>query len=99
MKIPQETADKKYNWYLYTVAFEGGRDAVKDSLAKENIGATVYYSPPVHKTPFYKQMAPGTKLGQTEWAADHVLSLPIHPHVTEGDITRIAEATAKAAGH
>jgi dTDP-4-amino-4,6-dideoxygalactose transaminase len=96
MQIPQETADKKFNWYLYTVALGGGRDSVKDALARENIGATVYYSPPVHKTPFYKQLAPGTTLPSTEWAADHVLSLPIHPHVSEDDIERIAKATLKA---
>jgi dTDP-4-amino-4,6-dideoxygalactose transaminase len=95
-QIPQETADKKFNWYLYTVSFGGGRDSVKDALARENIGATVYYSPPVHKTPFYKQLAPGTTLPSTEWAADHVLSLPIHPHVSEDDVERIAKGTLKA---
>jgi dTDP-4-amino-4,6-dideoxygalactose transaminase len=96
LKIPQETADKKFNWYLYTVAFEGRRDAIKDALVKENIGATVYYNPPVHKTPFYMQLAPTTKLPNTEWAADHVLSLPVHPQVTGDDIGRIAESTTKA---
>lgn len=93
IKIPQETQDKKFNWYLYTVAFGQARDSIKDSLAKQNIGATVYYNPPVHKTPFYERIAPGTKLASTEWAADHVLSLPIHPHVSEHDIERIAEST------
>ena len=95
IRIPQETADKKFNWYLYTVAFDGGssRDEAKDALAKDNIGATVYYSPPVHKTPFYMKLAPGTKLPATEWAADNVLSLPVHPHVTEQEIARIAEST------
>jgi len=96
IKIPQETADKKFNWYLYTVAFENNRDSIKDVLAKQKIGAAVYYSPPVHKTPFYEQLAPNTKLAATEWAAGHVLSLPIHPHVTEEDIERIAQGTMKA---
>ena len=96
IKIPQETADKKFNWYLYTVAFEGKRDAIKDALVKENIGATVYYNPPVHKTPFYMQLVGKAKLPSTEWAADHVLSLPVHPQVTGDDIERIAESTTKA---
>lgn len=88
--LPQETADKKFNWYLYTVAFRDNRDRIKDSLFKDNVGATVYYSPPVHKTPYYMQVAPGTKLPATEWCADHVLSLPAHPHVSEADVDRIA---------
>jgi dTDP-4-amino-4,6-dideoxygalactose transaminase len=92
MKIPEETADKKFNWYLYTVAFESNRDKIKERLMKDNIGATVYYSPPVHKTPFYMQVAPGTKLQSTEWCADHVLSLPVHPHVSEAEVEQIASS-------
>ena len=96
LKIPLETEDKKFNWYLYTVAVEGKRDAIKDALVKENIGATVYYNPPVHKTPFYTQLVAKAILPSTEWAADHVLSLPVHPQVTRDDIERIAESTTKA---
>jgi perosamine synthetase len=98
MKIPEETADKKFNWYLYTVAFENNRDKIKEKLMKDNIGATVYYSPPVHKTPFYMQMAQGIKLQSTEWCADHVLSLPVHPHVSEVEIEQIASTLNDALG-
>jgi dTDP-4-amino-4,6-dideoxygalactose transaminase len=90
LKIPEETADKKFNWYLYTLAFHDGRDRIKDKLVQNNVGATVYYNPPVHKMPFYMQVAPKTKLPATEWCADHVLSLPVHPLVTEADIDHMA---------
>ena len=92
LKIPEETADKKFNWYLYTLAFQDGRDRIKNMLVQNNIGATVYYSPPVHKMPFYMQIAPEIKLPVTEWCADHVLSLPVHPHVAEADIDHIANS-------
>jgi dTDP-4-amino-4,6-dideoxygalactose transaminase len=94
--LPQETADKKFNWYLYTVAFRDGRDKIKERLVKDNVGATVYYSPPVHKTPYYMQVAPGTRLPATEWCADHVLSLPAHPHVSEADVDHIAASLKTA---
>ena len=90
--LPQETADKKFNWYLYTVALQNNRDKIKDRLVKDNIGATVYYSPPVHKTPYYKQVAPELTLPATEWCADHVLSLPVHPQVREADVDHIARS-------
>ena len=50
------------------------------------IWATVYYSTPIHKTPYYK-----TKkiLANTEWASSHVLSLPIHPKVRRSDLEKI----------
>ena len=92
VKIPQETADKKFNWYLYTVAFHDERDNIKNHLVQNNVGATVYYSQPVHKMPFYAHIASETKLPTTEWCADHVLSLPVHPHVTEANVDRIANS-------
>jgi dTDP-4-amino-4,6-dideoxygalactose transaminase len=42
--------------------------------------------------PFYAHAASETKLPSTEWCADHVLSLPVHPHVAEADIDRIANS-------
>jgi perosamine synthetase len=92
LKIPEESADKKFNWYLYTLAFQDGRDRIKNKLVQNNVGATVYYSPPVHKMPFYLQVAPETKLPATEWCSDHVLSLPVHPNVAEADIDHIANS-------
>jgi len=96
IKIPEETRDKKFNWYLYTVAFQRQRDKIKDMLVKDNVGATVYYSPPAHKTPYYMKVAPGTNLPATDWCADHVLSLPVHPHVSEADIAHIASSLKAA---
>lgn len=92
VKIPEETGDKKFNWYLYTIAVQDKRDEVKNKLVQNNVGATVYYSPPVHKMPFYANTTSETKLSMTEWCADHVLSLPVHPHVTESDVDHIANS-------
>jgi len=96
VKIPEETADKKFNWYLYTVTFQKDRDKIKDRLVKSNVGATVYYSPPAHKTPYYMKVAPRTSLPATDWCADHVLSLPVHPNVSEADIDHIASSVKAA---
>ena len=92
--IPQETADKKFNWYLYTVAFgsDGIRDKAKNAMISDGVGATIYYDPPVHKTPYYMNIAKGTKLASTEWCAAHVVSLPVHPGVKEDEIAKVASS-------
>lgn len=92
IKLPEETPDKKFNWYLYTVAFQKDRDKIKERLVKDNVGATVYYNPPVHRTPYYAQLAPEANLPATEWSAEHVLSLPVHPQVSEADVDHIANS-------
>lgn len=90
--LPIEQKGSKYNWYLYTVATEK-RDEVLKKLNSKGIGATVYYRTPVHRTPFYSSSA---GLPNTEWAADHVLSLPVHPLVNAADIKYTAKSLREA---
>lgn len=98
--IPHETGDRRFNWYLYTVAFarSGDRDAAKERMQKnDGVGATVYYDPPVHRTPFYKKLSKA-RLAATEWCARRVLSLPVHPGVSEDDVRRVAASLKAATG-
>ena len=91
IKIPEEDQIKKFNWYLYTLAFNNPnnvtlRDYIKKKLIENGIGVAVYYDPPVHKTPFYQKFSMNNDLQNTNWSSKHVLSLPVHPGVTEMDI-------------
>jgi perosamine synthetase len=100
LKLPEEYKEKKFNWYLYTIAFEKNnvRDKIKDKMIiQDKIGATVYYNPPVHKTPYYEKMisSEANLLTNTNWASEHVLSLPVHPLITELDIERIENSLEK----
>jgi perosamine synthetase len=105
--LPKETQDKKLNWYLYTIAFKKDnlRDMVQKKMVKDRVGATVYYDPPVHKTPYYEKILASTAnsyqsssrdLSNTDWASKHVLSLPIHPLVTQEEIERVAQSIKSA---
>lgn len=102
--LPHESQNKRPNWYLYTITFtkDNVRDAVqKKMVQRDKVGATVYYDPPVHRTPYYERMLasetnssmlPRSELGNTDWASGHVLSLPIHPLVTQQELERIAHS-------
>ena len=87
IEIPTERKNEKVNWYLYTIATKN-RDKLLKKLNSKGIGAAAYYPTPVHKTPFYNKKI---KLSVTDWAASHVLSLPIHPLVTTKNIEFIAK--------
>jgi len=88
IKIPKERNNESVNWYLYTIS-TSKRNKILNKLNSKGIGAASYYPIPVHKTPFYKQKI---ILPATDWAASHVLSLPIHPKVTSNDIEFIAKS-------
>lgn len=90
--LPTERAGVKVNWYLYTILAKN-RDKLAKRLNAKGIGATAYYAIPAHKTPFYSDK---TKLPITDWAASSVLSLPIHPLVTESNLHYISKAVHQA---
>jgi dTDP-4-amino-4,6-dideoxygalactose transaminase len=57
----------------------------------KDIGAEAYYPTPVHQMPYYKESFGRFNLPETEKAAKQVLSLPIHPGVTDEQIDFIAQ--------
>jgi dTDP-4-amino-4,6-dideoxygalactose transaminase len=101
IQIPREDQIKKFNWYLYTLAFNGSddltlRDHIKKKLIENGIGVAVYYDPPVHKTPFYQKFSSlNDDLQNTNWSSEHVLSFPVHPGVSEIDIQNIVNVLEK----
>jgi dTDP-4-amino-4,6-dideoxygalactose transaminase len=60
-------------------------------MHQKGIGADAYYPTPINKMPYYKQNFGDFKLPETEKAAKQVISLPIHPAVTDEQIDFIAK--------
>jgi len=94
LNIPEENHIKKFNWYLYTLGFIGKkgselREHIKKKMIEGGIGVSVYYDPPVHLTPYYKQFSFEGSLTNTESASKTVLSFPVHPYVTETDVEKM----------
>ncbi len=92
LTLPQKRKHEEVNWYLYTVATKS-RDRIMKDLNSNGIGAAVYYSTPVHKTPYYSKKL---NLPVTDWAARSVLSLPVQPMVTEDNL-RLTARTIRSA--
>jgi len=85
VRIVRELPGQRFNWYLYTVYVKENRDRLMKRLRGRGFGATVYYDPPVHRTPYYSKLT-SSQLPNTDDAAAHVLSIPVHPFVTESDV-------------
>ena len=92
--LPPELGNRKSSWYLYTIRIKDAsvsqRNKVIEQMHCKGIGAEAYYPTPIHQMPYYKTF--GTYiLPETEKAANQVLSLPIHPGVSDEQIDTIAE--------
>lgn len=66
------------------------RDAVVEGLSRDGVETRQYFSPPVHLQGAYAHVGK-PKLAVTECLAGQVVSLPIYPSLTEGDIRRVAD--------
>jgi dTDP-4-amino-4,6-dideoxygalactose transaminase len=93
--LPPKLETTKHSWYLYTVRInditETKRNSIIQLMHEKGIGAEAYYPIPVHKMPYYQENFGIFDLPETELAAKQVISLPIHPSVTEMQIDNIAQ--------
>ncbi|GAA1594822.1 DegT/DnrJ/EryC1/StrS family aminotransferase [Leucobacter chromiireducens] len=81
-------------YHQYTIRLDAGeRDRIREALKDEHqVGSGVYYPIPNHRLPSLKHFAPDLELPQTEKAASEVLSLPVHPSLSDADLERIVTA-------
>lgn len=86
----QEGCDHVY--HQYTIRVPGDRDRAVDLLAERGVQARVYYPLPIHKQPLYQQLGFTDHLPHAERASHHVLSLPVHPSITEAERAQVATA-------
>jgi dTDP-4-amino-4,6-dideoxygalactose transaminase len=95
--LPPKLKNRTPSGYLYTIRIKDAtvekRNAMLDALRQKGIGAEAYYPVPVHQMPYYKDNFGVFNLPETEKAAKQVMSLPIHPGVTEEQAKMIAETT------
>jgi dTDP-4-amino-4,6-dideoxygalactose transaminase len=89
-------------YHQYTVRVYGGRrDALQEHLSRHGIGSAVYYPTPVHRLPPFAADAESIaapELSRTETAAAEVLSLPVHPSLSDADVDRITAAVRSFPG-
>lgn len=91
--VPVVPAGYEHVYHQYTIRVPGGRRAaLVDHLTKQGIGTGVYYPVPVHKQTFYMgELGYSQTLPNAERAAAEVLSLPVHPALTQADLETIVE--------
>jgi dTDP-4-amino-4,6-dideoxygalactose transaminase len=75
-------AKRESGWGYYTVAIDD-REAVQARLKADGVPTAVYYSQPLHTMRAFERYAPAGGLPMAERLADRVLSLPLHPYLTD----------------
>ncbi len=87
---PPIAAGATHVFHQYTVrVVDHDRDAFAEQLTAKGVGNGVYYPTPIHRLPSFRL---DLDLPVTETAAQQVLSLPIYPSLTQGELDTIVEA-------
>lgn len=93
VKVPCIPDQHFSSWAQYTIGLENNsaRETLKQCLESESIPSMIYYSKPLHKQQAMKRNYTPVDLQVSEHAADTVLSLPIHPFMTDCEIAKVTE--------
>lgn len=86
------------SWAQYTIQLKDKetRDSLQAALKEEGIPSMVYYPKPMHKQEAFEIKGEYEfNTEATDALCDTVLSLPIHPYITEDDIKTVVSAIEK----
>ena len=91
--VPAVSESATHVYHQYTIRVPEERDELVRRLREDfQVGSGVYYPIPNHRLESLTKFAFGLDLPETERAAAEVLSLPVHPSLSQADLDRIVEA-------
>jgi dTDP-4-amino-4,6-dideoxygalactose transaminase len=102
VQVAQAGAENCYGLYTIRLPDAAARARVQQALAAQQIGAGIYYPKPLHHQPAYAAAHAGCIAGGpaplpvSEALCHQVLSLPMHPYMSEADAARAAGAVLAA---
>ncbi|MEA3557788.1 MAG: DegT/DnrJ/EryC1/StrS family aminotransferase, partial [Candidatus Thermoplasmatota archaeon] len=84
-------------YHQYTIKVENGRDELISNLSDNGVGSKVFYPTTIPSSPAMTKFNDGP-YQKAESAAREVLSLPVHPGLTEEEVNTVVKMIKKARG-
>jgi perosamine synthetase len=100
LRVQKEQPGGAHSYHQFTVILDDRVDRVGlvQSLRNAGVGCEIHYPTPLHHQPAFQELACNVSLPVSEAAAAHVLSLPVHPYLSDANLVRIADAVLEAVG-
>lgn len=94
---PKVKPDYEHVWHQYTVRVDGGRnrDAAVKQLSEAGVGSGIFYPVPVHQQSYFRSMFGDQSFPVTEKVSKEVISLPVHPQLSQADLEVIVSEVNK----
>ena len=96
--LPVERDNCKHVYQMYTIKVKTlDREKFVKILRKQGIEASVHFTPPVHLQPFYRKLlGRRLRLPITEQVSGRVVTLPMYPQLSEGQLDQVCSAVETA---
>jgi len=89
---PEPEQPEEHVWHQYTVRVPEGRDDLASWLRERDIETAVYYPQPIPHQALYRDLGYKAELPVAARLSREVLSLPVHPGLSESDLRSIVTA-------
>jgi perosamine synthetase len=84
---------EQHVWHQYTIRVDSGRDQLRDYLAAQGIQSSVHYPMPLPAQKLYRKLGyDDSAFPMARALSQQLLSLPVHPGLSESDLERIVTA-------
>jgi len=94
--------DPSYSYFSVLMDLEDfkcSRDEFLEALQAENIACAVHYPIPLNKQPALRPLCGDAKCPVSEDVSKRIFSLPMHPELSDRDLSKILEAVEKVSNH
>jgi perosamine synthetase len=89
VRTPFKPRYVRHVYHQYVLWVEG-RESLMKYLDKEGIQTAIHYPTPIYRQPLYRRLGYNMTLENSDEAAEHVLSIPVHPLLSREDLNRVA---------
>jgi perosamine synthetase len=89
--VPKIREGAEHVFHQYTIRIQD-RDNVAQKLREKGVGCGIHYPLPIPHQPFYRGLGYTDQLPITEAVCKEVLSLPVHPSVTQENLEYIVQS-------
>jgi dTDP-4-amino-4,6-dideoxygalactose transaminase len=90
VRVPSVKEGYEHVWHQYTIRVSGDRDAAVKQLYEAGVGTGIFYPVPAHKQIHLKELGYHEQsLPVAEKLSQEVISLPVHPQLTQADLEKI----------
>ncbi|KXV56660.1 aminotransferase DegT [Acetobacter senegalensis] len=94
VQVPARVPNSASAWAIYAILLKdpAEREPLQARLKERGVPSAIYYPLPLHKQPAYRDHHDGSSLPVSEDLATRILALPIHPELTDEEVSRIIAA-------